>query len=163
MSSSWGERIRVSIFGQSHSAAIGAVAVVTTATDSNGRFSVDEWAAQNGFHLSDMGAAKAVSAAILERDVPILSDLPIAGELPPGLMRGEGRTENRQLEVSEISRRLKAIALDDADDMTNSRLKYTNKLKALELLGKHLGLFTDKVSVEVPEGGIVMIPAVKDE
>ena len=73
-------------------AAIGAVAVVTTATDSNGRFSVDEWAAQNGFHLSDMGAAKAVSAAILERDVPILSDLPIAGELPPGLMRGEGET-----------------------------------------------------------------------
>ena len=29
-----------------------------------------------------------------------------------GLMRGEGRTENRQLEVSEISRRLKAIALE---------------------------------------------------
>ena len=73
-------------------AAIGAAAVVTTATDSNGRFSVDEWAARNGFYLSDMGAAKAVSAAILERDVPILSDLPIDGGLPSGLTRGEGET-----------------------------------------------------------------------
>jgi cobalt-precorrin 5A hydrolase len=73
-------------------AAIGAVAVVTTATDSNGRFSVDEWAARNGFYLSDMDAAKAVSAAVLERDIPILSDLPVTGELPPGLMFGEGET-----------------------------------------------------------------------
>jgi replicative DNA helicase len=29
-----------------------------------------------------------------------------------GLMRGDGRSENRQLEVSEISRQLKAIALE---------------------------------------------------
>ena len=74
--------------------------------------------------------------------------------------RQQARTE---ITADMVLRELKAIALDDADDMTNSRLKYTNKLKALELLGKHLGLFTEKVSVDMPEGGIVMIPAVKDE
>ncbi|MBQ2062011.1 MAG: cobalt-precorrin 5A hydrolase [Oscillospiraceae bacterium] len=70
--------------------AIGAVPVVTTATDSNGRFSADEWAAQNGYYLSDMDAAKAVSAAILEGDVSVASDFPVAGDLPSGLTYGDG-------------------------------------------------------------------------
>lgn len=69
--------------------ALGATAAVTTATDVNGRWSVDAWAAENGLTISDMKAAKAVSAAILEGPVPLASDLPVAGELPPGLMRGE--------------------------------------------------------------------------
>ena len=72
--------------------AVGATPVITTATDANGRFSVDEWAARCGYHLSDLGAAKAVSAAILEGDVPLVSDLPVAGELPPGLKYGGGET-----------------------------------------------------------------------
>lgn len=69
--------------------AIGAVPVITTATDSNGRFSVDSWAKTHGFAISDMGAAKAVSAAILERDVPFVSDFQIQGALPNGLCEGE--------------------------------------------------------------------------
>ena len=72
--------------------AIGATPVITTATDANGRFSVDSWAKTHGFAISDMGMAKAVSAAILEGDVPIKSDFPIAGELPAGLKTGEGET-----------------------------------------------------------------------
>ncbi len=69
--------------------ALGAMAAITTATDVNGRFSVDAWASEMGFALSDMGAAKAVSAAILEGDVPLRSDLPILGSLPPGVVPGE--------------------------------------------------------------------------
>lgn len=72
--------------------AIGAVPVVTTATDRNGRFSVDSWAKTQGFAISDMGAAKAVSVAVLEGEVPLKSDLPITGELPAGLKIGEGVT-----------------------------------------------------------------------
>lgn len=72
--------------------ALGAVPVITTATDANGRFSVDSWAKTHGFAVSDMNAAKAVSAAILERDIPINSDFPILGKLPAGLIRGEGET-----------------------------------------------------------------------
>ena len=57
-------------------AALGATAVVTTATDVNGRFSVDTWAASQGLFIDDMRAAKAVSAAILEGPVPLVSDFP---------------------------------------------------------------------------------------
>lgn len=70
-------------------AALGAAAAVTTATDVNGRFSADAWAAENGLAISDRNAAKAVSAAILEGPVPLSSDFPVLGELPPGVVRGE--------------------------------------------------------------------------
>lgn len=68
---------------------LGATAVITTATDINGRFSVDAWATERGFSISSMQAAKAVSAAILEGDVPLKSDFPIAGKLPSGVISGE--------------------------------------------------------------------------
>jgi len=72
--------------------ALDAQPVVTTATDLNGKFSVDAWAAQNGMFIDDMHAAKAVSAAILERPVPLCCDFPVAGELPPGTEPGESGT-----------------------------------------------------------------------
>lgn len=70
--------------------ALGAAAVITTATDVNGRFSVDAWARQNGYVIDNMLAAKAVSAAILEADVPLCCDFPIRTELPPGVAPGDG-------------------------------------------------------------------------
>ena len=67
-------------------AALGAEPVVTTATDVNGRFSVDAWAAERGMRISDMELAKRVSAAILERDVPFFSDAAAPDvKLPEGL------------------------------------------------------------------------------
>lgn len=68
---------------------LGAVPVVTTATDVNGKFSVDAWAARQGLFISDMKAAKAVSAAILERTVPLCCRFPVEGPLPPGTERGD--------------------------------------------------------------------------
>ena len=55
---------------------LGATAVVTTATDVRGKFSVDAWAARHGCAISDMGLAKVVSAAILEEDIPLCSQFP---------------------------------------------------------------------------------------
>ena len=52
-----------------------ALPVVTTATDVNGRFAVDAWAAEQGLHLGSRVAAKAVSAAILEGPVPLRSEI----------------------------------------------------------------------------------------
>lgn len=69
--------------------AIGAVPVITTATDVNGKFSVDTWAAENGCVIDDMKLAKAVSAAILERNVPFSSEIPVVGRLPDGLTLGK--------------------------------------------------------------------------
>ncbi len=69
---------------------LGALAVVTTATDGAGRFSCDAWASPHACAISSMEAAKAVSAAILTGDIPIASEFPLPGTLPAGLVPGEG-------------------------------------------------------------------------
>lgn len=69
--------------------ALGATGVITTATDVRGRFSVDDWAARNDLTIGSMEAAKKVSAAILEGDVPLLCDYPIATDLPRGVVPGD--------------------------------------------------------------------------
>ncbi len=64
---------------------LGAQAIITTATDLHQKFAVDSWAQSQGLVIADMGLAKDISAAILEGDLPVYSDFPIAGLLPPGL------------------------------------------------------------------------------
>ena len=54
--------------------AIGAVPVITTATDVNDRFSVDAWATEQGLSIGSMALAKRISAEILMRDIPFYSD-----------------------------------------------------------------------------------------
>lgn len=67
---------------------LGAIPVITTATDINFKFSPDAWAAENGCEISSLAMAKAVSAAILEGDVPLCSDFPIVSQLPGGVIGG---------------------------------------------------------------------------
>ncbi len=67
---------------------LGALAVVTTATDASGRFSCDAWASTHGCVISSMETAKSVSAAILTGDVPVASEFPLPEVLPAGLARG---------------------------------------------------------------------------
>ena len=66
--------------------AMGAIPVITTATDINKRFSVDTWAARNGYGIASLSRAKAVSAAILEQDVLLKSDYLIVNNLPNGVI-----------------------------------------------------------------------------
>ena len=68
---------------------LNATAVITTATDINRRFSVDTWATEHGCAISSMKLAKAVSAAILEGDIPLKSDFSIVGNLPNGVISDE--------------------------------------------------------------------------
>lgn len=68
---------------------LGAAPVITTATDINHKFSVDAWAARNGYILSNMCKAKAVSADILEKDIPLLSDFPVVTDYPNGVIAGD--------------------------------------------------------------------------
>ena len=65
--------------------ALGATPVITTATDVNGRFSVDAWAAERGMAITSMALAKKVSAEILTRDIPFYSDAPRPERLAEGL------------------------------------------------------------------------------
>ena len=75
---------------QAVAAAIGAQPVITTATDVNGRFSPDAWAAKRGLVIESLDDAKAFSSEILKRDLPLFTDFPIDGAPAPGLVRGDG-------------------------------------------------------------------------
>lgn len=63
---------------------LGAVPVITTATDVNGLFAVDLFAAGNGLAITDREEAKALSASLLEgKKAGFFSDLPCSG-IPEG-------------------------------------------------------------------------------
>ena len=67
----------------------GGTAAVSTATDVNGRFAVDQWAREQGFFLDGRDGAKRVSAALLAGiSVGMESDFPIQGPLPQGVVEG---------------------------------------------------------------------------
>ena len=68
---------------------IAAHLVLTTATDTQGKFAVDAWASHQGWYLDNLPLAKEIAAAILEQPLPLCSDFPIAGPLPPGTFAGE--------------------------------------------------------------------------
>lgn len=79
---------------------IQAQPVVTTATDLNGKFAVDVFAAKNGCFLSDMVLAKDISAALLAGEkVGFLSDFPWIGELPKELTHYEEGKENPEIGI----------------------------------------------------------------
>ena len=65
---------------------LGAIPVITTATDLNGLFAVDVFASRNGLHISDMALAKEVAAALLDRRMVTFScEGTVKGTLPPEL------------------------------------------------------------------------------
>lgn len=69
---------------------LGAVPVITTATDGNGCFAVDEWAREHNLAICGLKEAKAVSAALLAgKPVGFASDFPVTGRLPEGLTSAE--------------------------------------------------------------------------
>lgn len=62
---------------------IGAQSVVTTATDSEGKFAVDDFARVNNLVLKDWELAKELSVAVLSgRRVRLISDIPVLGNAP---------------------------------------------------------------------------------
>lgn len=68
---------------------LGAVPVVTTATDINKVFAVDLFAQKNNLNITELFLIKEISAALLaDRTVGITSENPIEGELPEGLHGG---------------------------------------------------------------------------
>lgn len=69
----------------------GGSAVLTTATDVNGVFSPDTWAAEHDCAVTDTVAVKYVSAALLDGEtVGLRTEFPVATPLPPGISETEG-------------------------------------------------------------------------
>lgn len=70
---------------------IGSTAVITTATDINGKFSVDSFAVANGLRISSLPVAKEVSARVLDgRFVGFASEIPVEGDVPDGITIADG-------------------------------------------------------------------------
>ena len=68
----------------------GAQAVVTTATDINGVFAVDEWAKSQQLRIADPMRIKHISGTLLSGgNVKLYSTYPIDGECPSGVLRTE--------------------------------------------------------------------------
>ena len=61
------------------------------------------------------------------------------------------RQERTEVTQDYVIQKLKEITDKDASDAQDSNLKYSNKIKALELLGKHLGTWEPK-SVVLDDG-----------
>lgn len=69
----------------------GGTAVITTATDVNGRFAVDEWAKRQGFSVANPGRIKAVSGKILAGEpVRVGGEFPVEGTPPEGVAWTDG-------------------------------------------------------------------------
>lgn len=67
--------------------ALEAQAVITTATDCRGMFSVDVFARKNGLAMDDLKTAKYISADLLSgQPVGLFSDFPTGGPIPDGLL-----------------------------------------------------------------------------
>ena len=69
---------------------INAQAVITTATDINGLFAVDEWATKNNVHIGSMHAAKEIAAALVDGEsVGFVSSYTVNDHLPSGISTDE--------------------------------------------------------------------------
>ena len=69
---------------------IKAVPVITTATDVNDLFAVDEWAARHNMSIFNMDAAKTFASYLVDcKKVGVKSEFPIRGTLPRGMVLAE--------------------------------------------------------------------------
>ena len=68
----------------------GGQAAISTATDVNNLFAVDEWAMRNGFSILERDVARGISAALLDgQAVGFRSDFELDWELPNGVTEGD--------------------------------------------------------------------------
>ncbi len=68
-------------------ALIGAVPVITTATDINGVWAVDTWAVKKGFKVYNADSIKHISSALLKgKSVGLISDIELTDKLPDNVV-----------------------------------------------------------------------------
>ena len=83
--------------------ALGALPVITTATDGRGLFAVDVWAKAQGCALPEPGGIKRVSAKLLRGEkVFFCSEFPIAGERPENVFPSAGEKADFALTIRRV-------------------------------------------------------------
>lgn len=68
----------------------------------------------------------------------------------------QARSDRTEVTQDYVINKLKEITDKDASDAQDSDLKYSSKIKALELLGKHLGAW-DAPEKKLDDGGVKII------
>lgn len=82
--------------------ALGAIPVITTATDGRGVFAADNWAVQHGCAVRNPGCIKYISGALLRGEtVGLQCDFPISGTLPHGIITEEIPENGIQISIFE--------------------------------------------------------------
>lgn len=80
----------------------GAQAVITTATDNHGKFSVDLFAKEHGLFITQIHKIKKISSAVLKGEtVGFYSDFPIEGNLPEGLLKNQSGTADLYITIKD--------------------------------------------------------------
>ena len=97
-------------FAKALAKVIKATPVVTTATDVNKLFAVDEWAARNNMIINSMKAAKDFAAALVDgQEVGLFTDYPIISALPRQIVlkdkgvTGLAITKNRNVKPFDLT------------------------------------------------------------
>lgn len=112
---------------------IGATPVITTATDNEGKFAVDEFARKNNLVIGNWKLAKEVSVRILEdENVYFCSDLPVAGILPEGLIAITPE------ELYGISMEKLAVHVTNENEVEEISEKYGDDLQILKLVPRNI-------------------------
>lgn len=72
---------------------VGGSPIITTATDVNGKFAVDEWANNSNLHITSMKKARDIAADILDnKRIGLESDFKVNGNLPSEINFNEKKT-----------------------------------------------------------------------
>ena len=114
-------------------------------------------------YLVDLNATKAaIRAGYSERTAEQMGYQLLQKTSVQKAIQGEMDKRSQRVEITQdtVVEELAKIGLAEAHDYTDADLKYSNKLKALELLGKHLGMFDGKGG-DGQEKGNNLLDAVK--
>lgn len=109
---------------------IGAQAVITTATDCENRFAVDEFARKNGLVVTDWQLAKEISAAVLNGSrIRLISEYAISGRKPEELTVSDRENDAEEEVCPDDGEKQTA-----PDIMLSCRRQPALKRKALQLV-----------------------------
>ena len=94
----------------------GAVPVITTASDVNGKIAVDVWAASHGFVVGDKKIAKRLAAAALEEEpIGFFCDFPLEEPIPAGYMLNKPERMNVWITMKRTAEEGMLKRLEDED------------------------------------------------
>lgn len=74
----------------------------------------------------------------------------------------EKQKERIQVSADEVLLELKKVAFSEASDLSTSEMRYSSKLKALEMLGNYLGMFDKRAKNDVQARENNLLEAIKE-